>query len=87
VRYASLKKEETFEEKPARDSKKIILKERQAQADDPIYQQGIIGLGITQPKDLATESKTLGEDYKNDLKQFKTPSEMLQESMEIYKHL
>jgi len=93
VRYASLKKEEAFEEKPARDNKKIILKERQAQADDPIYQQGIIGVGITRPKDLATESKTLDESYKNDpswmedKKRFKTPSEEGIESEEKYGHL
>ena len=38
----------------------------QAQADDPIYQQGIIGIGITRPKNSPTESKTLDEDYKKD---------------------
>ena len=65
----------------------------EAKADDPIYQQGIIGVGITRPKDLPTESKTLDEDYKNDpdwmedKKRFKTPSKKMQETMEEFSKL
>lgn len=65
----------------------------QAQADDPIYQQGIIGVGMTRPKDLSKESTNLDDDYKSDpdwmedKKRFKTPSEKMAEGLEKYSHI
>ena len=65
----------------------------EAKADDKIYQQGIVGFGVTQPKDLSKASKTLDEDYKRDpdwmedKKRFKTPSEKMQETMEEFSKL
>ena len=71
-------------------SKKYFFEEVVAQADDPIYQnQQIVimsGVGPTKPKNSDEDDKN-DPRWMEDEKRFKTPSEEMEENMELHSQI